>query len=215
VICERSWDFVPDPSNLVVAKPDPGYVGPAPAASYFKLSPVDLAGNASPSAVMTLANLLDAYGPENLGFAPDGVRANPARNGHRVVDVALARPGPAVLTLLDITGRRVIEREMGSRGVGRHQVDVARYARRSLSIPRSNPTSRFELAMVRDASSINSGAGTCGQFKALEVSDPLRAIPESLWPTAAACRPPRDPEEHAREEDHGREHDQVLDRQSD
>jgi hypothetical protein len=118
-------DFVPDLSNLVVTKADVDYVGSAPAGSYFKLSAVDLAGNESPFATMTLAYLLDADAPLNLRFGLGAVHPNPARAGRLSVEFALAKPGPARLELLDIAGRRVIEREVGSLGVGRHLAHLA------------------------------------------------------------------------------------------
>jgi hypothetical protein len=52
------------------------------------------------------------------------VAANPARGRALVVDVALPSADPARLEVLDVMGRRVAMRELGSLGTGRHSVDL-------------------------------------------------------------------------------------------
>ena len=63
-----------------------------------------------------------ASAPLALAIAP--VAANPARGRALVVDVALPSADPARLEVLDVMGRRVAMRELGSLGTGRHSVDL-------------------------------------------------------------------------------------------
>jgi hypothetical protein len=63
-----------------------------------------------------------ASAPLTLAIAP--VAANPARGRALVVDVALPSADPARLEVLDVMGRRVAMRELGSLGTGRHSVDL-------------------------------------------------------------------------------------------
>jgi len=63
-----------------------------------------------------------ASAPLTLAIAP--VAANPARGRALVVDVALPSADPARLEVLDVMGRRVATRELGSLGTGRHSVDL-------------------------------------------------------------------------------------------
>lgn len=63
-----------------------------------------------------------ASAPLALAIAP--VAANPARGRALVVDVALPSADPARLEVLDVMGRRVAMRELGSLGTGRHRVDL-------------------------------------------------------------------------------------------
>ena len=52
------------------------------------------------------------------------VSPNPARSGVWV-SFTLPETGRATLELLDVSGRRVAEREVGGLELGRHRVDVA------------------------------------------------------------------------------------------
>jgi len=63
-----------------------------------------------------------ASAPLTLAIAP--VAANPARGRALVIDVALPSADPARLEVLDVMGRRVAMRELGSLGTGRHSVDL-------------------------------------------------------------------------------------------
>jgi hypothetical protein len=56
---------------------------------------------------------------ELVGFVP-----NPSRTGARIV-FTLASAAPARLEVLDVAGRRVFEREVGSLGAGRHVMPIA------------------------------------------------------------------------------------------
>jgi predicted lipoprotein with Yx(FWY)xxD motif len=59
-----------------------------------------------------------------LSFALDAVRPNPSSSGTLTVKFALASANPASLELLDVAGRRVLSREVGSLGAGRHALDL-------------------------------------------------------------------------------------------
>jgi hypothetical protein len=59
-----------------------------------------------------------------LSLALQGVRPNPTRGDRLSVEFVLAQAGTARIELLDVTGRRVIEREVGHLGVGAHSVDL-------------------------------------------------------------------------------------------
>ena len=67
----------------------------------------------------------DVSGSAPVVFALEGVRPNPARGGTMVVWFALPSASPATLELLDLAGRRVVERAVGTLGPGRHAVDLA------------------------------------------------------------------------------------------
>jgi hypothetical protein len=57
-------------------------------------------------------------------FALEGFRPNPATGGP-VVAFTLANDTPAVLEVLDLAGRRVMRRDVGGLGTGRHIVPLA------------------------------------------------------------------------------------------
>jgi hypothetical protein len=59
-----------------------------------------------------------------LAFALDPMRPNPSSGGALAVSFTLAGGAPASLELLDVTGRRVAEREVGSLGAGRHAIGL-------------------------------------------------------------------------------------------
>jgi hypothetical protein len=57
--------------------------------------------------------------PRTLALALDGLRPNPAV-GPLTVSFTLPSAAPATLALVDVSGRRILEREVGSLGAGRH-----------------------------------------------------------------------------------------------
>ena len=67
---------------------------------------------------------LDVPGEAAVAFALGPVRPNPSRGGALTVHFALAGPEAASLELLDIAGRRIVAREVGSLGAGRHALDL-------------------------------------------------------------------------------------------
>jgi len=122
-------DFVPGPGNLIASQADTGYVDVGPAGGYYKLSAVDANGNESGYALLTPSETAGVEDGEALCFALGAVRPNPMRGDRLSVEFVLARTGAARLELLDVAGRRVIGREVGVLGIGRHQVDLASGAR--------------------------------------------------------------------------------------
>jgi hypothetical protein len=67
----------------------------------------------------------------SLAFALEGAWPNPSRGSGARVTFVLPTAAPARLELWDVSGRRLAEREVGSLGAGRHQVDLV--AGRSLA----------------------------------------------------------------------------------
>ena len=68
---------------------------------------------------------------ERQVFALEGARPNPAAGGSVVVFFSLPEAAPARLELWDVSGRRIVAREVGALGPGRHSVDLAQ----SLHLP--------------------------------------------------------------------------------
>ncbi|HXJ63882.1 MAG TPA: T9SS type A sorting domain-containing protein, partial [Actinomycetota bacterium] len=54
-----------------------------------------------------------------------GAQPNPARGPGLRVTFTLPSPAPARLQLIDVTGRRLLARDVGEVGVGRHSLDLA------------------------------------------------------------------------------------------
>jgi len=119
-----SAGFVPGPSNLIATRADTGYADVGPAGSYYKLSAADVNGNESGYALLTPGGTLDVAGGAPLAFALEAVRPNPSRGARLSVAFALPTAAPARLELVDVSGRRVAYREVGSLGAGRHVADI-------------------------------------------------------------------------------------------
>ena len=124
-----SADFVPGPGNKIASQADTGYVDVGPAGGYYKLAAVDVNGNVSGYALLTPSGTVGVEDGETLSFSLGAVRPNPTRGDRLSIDFVLARAGAARIELLDVAGRRVIARELGALGVGRHQMDLASGAR--------------------------------------------------------------------------------------
>ena len=71
-----------------------------------------------------LGGTVDVSGEASLAFALDPVRPNPVLGGTLTVRFTLASGTAASLELLDVAGRRIITREVGSLGAGRHTLDL-------------------------------------------------------------------------------------------
>jgi len=119
-----SADFVPGPRSLVAAMRDTGYVDHPSAPYYYKLSAVDIHNNESPCAFLQPSGMVDVLENGPLAFALEGVRPNPSHGELLNVVFVLPMAAPARLELLDVSGRRVSEREVGSLGAGRHTLDL-------------------------------------------------------------------------------------------
>jgi NHL repeat-containing protein len=120
----NSAAFVPDPSNLIATSSDTGYTDPGAAGSYYKLSAVDVNGNESPFTPLSPAQTLDAGIGGPLALALEAPWPNPVRGGAVNVTFVLPRSAPAMLELLDVAGRRIGGREVGSLGAGRHAISL-------------------------------------------------------------------------------------------
>ena len=59
-----------------------------------------------------------------LAFALDPVRPNPTQGGALTVHFTLPSAAPARVELVDVSGRRIVEREVGSLGAGPHALDL-------------------------------------------------------------------------------------------
>jgi hypothetical protein len=66
----------------------------------------------------------DVPGEVSAGFALDPVRPNPSRGGALTVRFTLPGDAAAALELLDVAGRRMAAREVGSLGAGQHTLDL-------------------------------------------------------------------------------------------
>jgi hypothetical protein len=119
-----SADFTPSLGNLIASPTTTSYADVGPAGSYYKLSAVDVNSNESSFALVTPDATTDA-GDEPVAFALAGARPNPAQGNRLQVAFALPTGAPARLELMDIGGRRLLSREVGSLGAGRHTVNLA------------------------------------------------------------------------------------------
>lgn len=120
-----SANFIPAVSNRLTETIDFSYVDPGAAGSWYKLSAVDRNGNESVFAVVGPAQTTDVPAPGALEAGLRGVWPNPGRGDRTIVSFALASSEPAILELVDVAGRRVLERAVGTLGPGRHDLDLA------------------------------------------------------------------------------------------
>ena len=116
-------DFEPGPSNLVATINTTSYDDVGPAGDYYKLSAADVNGNES-----TFTSLgpgqITGVGQEPLAFALEGIRPNPTSGLELAVHFVLAPGVAASLELVDVAGRRIVAREVGSLGEGRHTLNL-------------------------------------------------------------------------------------------
>src|SRR5439155_13465556 len=120
-----SAGFVPGPANLIATSSDTGHVDVGPAGGYYKLSAVDVNGNESGFTLLAPSGTVEVADGAPLAFALAGVHPNPARGRRLSVAFTLAAAGEARLELLDVSGRQLTGREVGSLGTGHHTVDLA------------------------------------------------------------------------------------------
>jgi hypothetical protein len=124
-------DFTPDPGNQIAAPSDTSYVDPAPAGSFYKLAAEDVNGNLSAYVVVSPGVQLDVPVIAPATLALERIQPNPSRGPGWLVRFSLPAAAPARLELLDVSGRRVMERAVGALGPGRHT--LAFTANRSLA----------------------------------------------------------------------------------
>ncbi len=117
--------FVPGSGNLVAVVAGTGYVDAAGGPYYYKLSAADVHGNESAYATLLPSGTTDVHGAgAPVVFALEGVRPNPSRGRRLTVAFTLPLLAPARLEMLDVGGRRVASREVGSLGAGAHVVEL-------------------------------------------------------------------------------------------
>src|SRR5262249_50811697 len=92
---------------------------------YYKVSAVDVNGNEGGFALIGPDQTTGVEAGVRVAFALDGISPNPASTDGIQVTFALPSGASASLDLLDLSGRRVAEREVGSLGAGRHTVDFS------------------------------------------------------------------------------------------
>jgi hypothetical protein len=120
-----SADFTPGDGNQIATVTSPGHADVGPLGGYYKVSAVDVNDNESGFALLTPDGTTDVDDEGPVAFTLDGVRPNPTSG--RGLNVAFALPSGAAarLELLDVSGRQVRSREVGSLGAGRHTVNMA------------------------------------------------------------------------------------------
>lgn len=121
--------FVPSPATRIASSPLTSFVDAGPPGRTYKLRAVDAAGNESPDALVNAGNTVDVEPAAPVAFGLDPVHPNPADGGSLRVTFGLPRAGAARLELLDVGGRRVLARDAGALGAGRHALDLARERR--------------------------------------------------------------------------------------
>lgn len=119
-------DLIPGPENLVATVDDTVFVDPVPADFVYKLAALDVNGNLGTFATVDARGLVDVAGSAPAALGLGAPRPNPAHDGRLCVELALPRPGPARLDVLDVSGRRVATRDAGALGPGRHVVELGR-----------------------------------------------------------------------------------------
>ena len=99
-------DFIPSAGNLIAAQPDTGYVDPAGAPFYYKLSAVDVNDNESPFATLLPSGTVgvEAGGRAGLWLAQPG--PNPVQL-NAILRFGLPVAARATLTLHDVAGRTI------------------------------------------------------------------------------------------------------------
>jgi hypothetical protein len=116
--------FTPGPGNLLAQSTDTSYVD-GTGTYVYKLTAVDVNGNESPCAIAQVTNPVTVLvtGSWELTLGP--ARPNPGSGSRLIIPFTLPVAAPARLELLDVSGRRVAVRDVGSLGAGRHTVDLA------------------------------------------------------------------------------------------
>ena len=148
-----SADFTPSPGNRIASPTSISYADVGPAGRYYKLSAEDLNGNESTFALITPQQTTDVGEGEAVVFALEGVRPNPARGNGLHVRFALPSGAPARLELHDVGGRRVLTRDVGPLGPGRHTVNLAEGRRVAagiywLSLSQGSQQQRTRVAVI-------------------------------------------------------------------
>ena len=116
-------DFVPDASNLIAALTDTAYVD-ASGPHFYKLAAIDVHDNLSDFAALLPNGIVGVGADDAPALTLDRVGPNPTRARSLSVRFTLTSASPAWLELLDVTGRRIFAREVGSLGAGSHALSL-------------------------------------------------------------------------------------------
>ncbi len=114
-----SASFTPGPGSLVAALSDTGYADAGDAGFVYKLTAVDVHGNASVPAVLLPGGTVDV-GDTSPALRFAAPSPNPAR-GATTLDYALSRPGRVRLAVFDAAGRLVQALRDGELPAGEHR----------------------------------------------------------------------------------------------
>lgn len=120
-----SAGFTPGPGNLIATVHTTSYDAAASSGNFYKLGAFDVNGNESGFAVTQVGSPVGVDGSGGSAFALDAVRPNPARGRHLDIAFSLPTGRHALIELIDLSGRRVSEREVGGMGPGRHTLTLA------------------------------------------------------------------------------------------
>lgn len=115
-----SADFVADSSTMIGSTTDTTWSDPRTDPSYYKLAAIDAHGNLGAFASLTAFGLLDAGAGERAALELSPLIPNPSHGTALTVHFSLPDANAASLELLDVQGRRIEKREVGTLGAGRH-----------------------------------------------------------------------------------------------
>jgi hypothetical protein len=118
-------EFVPGPLTLVAATSDTGYVDPAPAGTWYKLSAVDVNGNEGGFSAASASPPVDVPAAAATRFGLEPPAPTPTR-GRLAIRCALPETAPAVLEILDVTGRRLGVRHLPAGPPGWRVIEFTR-----------------------------------------------------------------------------------------
>jgi hypothetical protein len=119
-----SATFTPSSANQIGAPADTGFTDTGPAGSWYKLSAIDVHGNQSGFATLGPGGTSSVGGLAPSQLTLQSVRPNPVRASELSVSFSLGSIGVARIDLLDVAGRRVASREVGSLGPGSHSISL-------------------------------------------------------------------------------------------
>lgn len=116
--------FTPGPGNLLAQSTDTSYVDGA-GTYVYKLTAMDVNGNESPCALAQVTSLVAVPASESWELTLGPASPNPGSGNRLIIPFTLPAATHARLELVDVSGRRVALREVGSLGAGRHTVNLA------------------------------------------------------------------------------------------
>lgn len=134
--------FVPSESNLIAVSNTTGFEDAAPAGAYYKLAAVDVNGNVGEFALAT-PGVAGVPGPPSVPLSLAIAGPNPLRGSVLPLELSLPRAGSARVQVMDLAGRRVASRELGTLDAGRHRIELA--------LPASAPAGVLFVRLGHDA----------------------------------------------------------------